>query len=105
MFEALAEKITGVLTQLKRKGALSEGDIKAAMREVRLALLEADVNVTVAKALLNAVREKALGAEVLQSLSPGQQVVGIVSQQGLYVHAQALLGTGPRGVRGRSHRL
>jgi signal recognition particle subunit SRP54 len=61
MFEALGEKITGALDKLKRKGALTEVDIKAAMREVRLALLEADVNYKVAKNFIDRLSEKAMG--------------------------------------------
>ena len=78
MFSSLSQKFEGIFSKIRSRGKLSEKDIKETSREVRRALLEADVNVGVAKALLDGVREKALGQEVLQSLSPGQQVVGIV---------------------------
>ena len=81
MFEALSEKITGVLTKLKRKGALTEADIKAAMREVRLALLEADVNYKVVKRFVERLSQKALGSDIMQSLTPGQQVVKLVRDE------------------------
>ncbi|HEY5596361.1 MAG TPA: signal recognition particle protein [Candidatus Bipolaricaulota bacterium] len=81
MFEALSEKITGVLNRLKRRGALTEADIQAAMREVRLALLEADVNYKVVKRFVERLTEKALGAQILQSLTPGQQVVKLVRDE------------------------
>lgn len=81
MFEALSEKITGALDKLKRKGALTEADIKAAMRQVRLALLEADVNYKVVKSFVERLSEKAMGAEILKSLTPGQQVVKLVRDE------------------------
>ena len=81
MFEALSEKITGVLNRLKRRGALTEADSQAAMREVRLALLEADVNYKVVKRFVERLTEKALGAQILQSLTPGQQVVKLVRDE------------------------
>jgi len=81
MFEALSDKITGVLDKLKRKGALSESDIDAAMREVRLALLEADVNYKVVKRFVERLSLKALGADIMKSLTPGQQVVKLVREE------------------------
>ena len=78
MFENLSKRLQRVLKELSGQGRINEAVLTKSLREVRLALLEADVNVGVAKALLDGVREKALGQEVLQSLSPGQQVVGIV---------------------------
>jgi len=81
MFEALSDKITGVLDKLKRKGALSESDIDAAMREVRLALLEADVNYKVVKRFVERLSAKALGADIMKSLTPGQQVVKLVREE------------------------
>ncbi len=78
MFEALSEKFQGVLKKLRGHGRISEGNIEEALREVRLALLEADVNYKVVKDFTAAVREKALGAEVLASLSPDQHFVKIV---------------------------
>lgn len=80
-FEGLTEKLQNTFRVLKGKGSLTEADIDAAMREVRLALLEADVNFKVVKEFVAAVKEKALGADVLQSLTPGQQVIKIVHAQ------------------------
>ena len=81
MFDALTGRLTGVFDRLRGKGRLGEKDVDAALREVRLALLEADVNVGVAKAMLARVRERGLGAEVTKSLSPGQQVIKIVHEE------------------------
>jgi signal recognition particle subunit SRP54 len=78
MFENLTERLQGVFAKITGRGKLSEADIDAAMREVRVALLEADVNLAVAKEFVAGVREKALGAEVMRSLTPGQTVVKIV---------------------------
>lgn len=80
-FEGLAEKLQNVFSKLTRKGKLTEADIKASMREVRLALLEADVNYTVAKKFVQNVSEKAVGEQVLNSLTPGQQVIKIVRDE------------------------
>ena len=80
-FEGLSEKLQETFKHLKGKGVVSEKDIDAAMREVRLALLEADVNFKVVKKFVAEVKEKALGAEVMKSLTPGQQVVKIVKDQ------------------------
>ena len=79
MFEALSDKLTGVFDKLRRRGALSEADVTEALREVRLALLEADVALEVVRDFIAKVRERAVGAEVLRSVSPGQQVVKIVN--------------------------
>ncbi len=81
MFETLTEKLQGVFDQLGRRGKLSEADVDRAMREVRLALLEADVNLRVAKDFINRVKERAIGAEVTRSLTPAQQVVKIVHEE------------------------
>ena len=81
MFEALSEKLTGVFDRLTRRGALSEGDVDEAMREVRVALLEADVALPVARDFIAKVREQAIGAQVLKSITPGQMVVKIVHDQ------------------------
>ena len=78
MLESLADKIQAALKRLRTKGKLSEADIKAALRQVRLALLEADVNFRVVKNFIGQVQEKAVGQEVLSSLTPAQQVVKIV---------------------------
>ncbi len=80
-FEGLAEKLQHVFDKLTRRGKLSEADIKAAMREVKLALLEADVNFLVVKKFVKAVSEKAVGSQVLESLTPGQQVIKIVRDE------------------------
>ena len=81
MFETLSEKLNAVFHRLGNKGRLTEKDVEAALREVRLALLEADVNFRVARDLVSRIRERALGEEVLKSLSPGQQVVKITSEE------------------------
>ena len=81
MLEVLTQKLTSVFDRLKGKGKLSEGDIDEALRQVRLALLEADVNFRVVKELLSRIRGRALGAEVLRSLTPGQQVIKIVNEE------------------------
>ncbi len=79
MFEALSDKLSGVFDKLRRRGALSEADVTEALREVRLALLEADVALEVVRDFIAKVRERAVGVEVLRSVSPGQQVVKIVN--------------------------
>ncbi|NLD19814.1 MAG: signal recognition particle protein [Clostridiales bacterium] len=80
-FEGLSEKLQGVFKGLKGKGSLTEADINAAMREVKLALLEADVNFKVVKEFVAGVKEKSLGEEVMASLTPGQQVIKIVNEE------------------------
>jgi signal recognition particle subunit SRP54 len=79
MFEALSDKLSGVFDRLRRRGALSEAGVTEALREVRLALLEADVALEVVRDFIAKVRERAIGAEVLRSVTPGQQVVKIVN--------------------------
>ncbi len=79
MFESLSDRLGLVFDRLKGKGSLSEGDVNAAMREVRIALLEADVAVDVVKSFINGVRERAVGQEVTKSVTPGQQVIKIVN--------------------------
>jgi signal recognition particle subunit SRP54 len=81
MLEVLTQKLANVLDKLGRKGKLSEGDIDDALRQVRLALLEADVNFKVVKEFLAKVRERALGSEVLHSLTPAQQIIKIVHEE------------------------
>ncbi len=81
MFDSLAEKLQATLTDVRGRGALTEDDINAAMREIRLALLEADVNFKVVKNFTTEVKERALGADVIGKLNPGQQVVKIVSDE------------------------
>ena len=80
-FDSLAERLQETFKKLRGKGKLTEKDIKEAMREVRLALLEADVNFKVVKTFVKNVSEKAMGSEVLESLTPGQQVVKIVNEE------------------------
>src|SRR6266853_233934 len=81
MFDALADKLQSALGDLKGRGTLDEEAITRAMREVRLALLEADVNFDVVKQFVAQVRERALGQDVQKSLTPGQQVVKIVHEE------------------------
>src|SRR3954471_7512931 len=81
MFETLSDRLGGVLGDLRKKGTLDEAAISAAMREIRLALLEADVNLEVVRDFVARVRERALGEEVGKSLTPGQQVVKIVHEE------------------------
>ncbi|MDH4138657.1 MAG: signal recognition particle receptor subunit alpha, partial [Anaerolineae bacterium] len=81
MFESLSDKLQGVFKKLANRGKLSEGDVDAALREVRLALLEADVNYKVAKDFVARVRERAIGVEVMRSLTPAQQVIKIVNEE------------------------
>ncbi len=80
-FEGLTEKLQKVFKGLKSRGKLSESDVKEAMREVRMALLEADVNFAVARDFVKSVTEKAVGEQVLNSLTPGQQVIKIVNDE------------------------
>ncbi len=81
MFDSLSEKLSGILDRLTRRGALTEADVDAAMREVRRALLEADVALDVVRAFIERVREQAVGAEVVKSVTPGQMVVKIVHDE------------------------
>ena len=80
-FEGLTQRLAGTFKKLKNRGKLSESDVKEAMREVRLALLEADVNYGVAKKFVADVTEKCIGAGVLESLTPAQQVIKIVNDE------------------------
>jgi len=79
MFEALGNRLTGVFDKLRRRGALTDNDVQEALREVRIALLEADVALPVVKDLVNRVRDRAVGQEVIRSVSPAQQVIKIVN--------------------------
>jgi len=81
MFDTLSDRLTGVFDRLRGRGALSEDDVREAMREVRVALLEADVALPVAKTLVERVRDRALGEEVARSLNPGQAFVKIVHDE------------------------
>jgi signal recognition particle subunit SRP54 len=89
LFQSLSGRLQGVLKKLGGQGRVSEAVLKESLREVRMALLEADVHVSVVRALIEAVREKALGEEVLNSLTPGQQVIRIVRDE-----LEGLLGAG-----------
>ena len=88
MFEQLSSKLTDVFSNLRKKGALTEADIDAAMREIRVALLEADVALPVAKEFINSLKEKALGQEIIASVSPAQMVVKLTQD-----HLTELLGS------------
>jgi len=81
MFETLTSRLNQVFDQLRKRGKLSEADVDAAMREVRLALLEADVHFSVVKSFIAKVRERAVGSEVSKALNPGQQVIKIVNEE------------------------
>ena len=81
MFDNLSDKLQSTLGELRQRGSLTEQDLDAAMREIRLALLEADVNFKVVRTFVAAVRERAIGGDVLASLTPGQQVVKIVDEE------------------------
>lgn len=87
-FEGLSDKLEAAFKRLRSKGSLNENDVKEAMREVRLALLEADVNYKVAKDFTNKVTERAIGAQVMESLTPAQMVIKIVNEE-----LTALMGT------------
>ncbi len=92
MFEGLSERLGGIFDRLRRRGALSEAEVGAALREVRIALLEADVALPVVKDFVNRIKERAVGQEVLRSVTPGQQVVKIVHDA-----LVEMLGGGPDG--------
>ncbi|MEE1115257.1 MAG: signal recognition particle receptor subunit alpha, partial [Clostridia bacterium] len=81
MFQSLSEKLTNAFKKFKNKGKLTEADVKEGMREIKLALLEADVNFKVVREFIKTVSERAVGAEVLESLVPAQQVVKIVNEE------------------------
>ena len=81
VFSGLSERINHVFSKLKSRGSLTELEIKQAMREVRVALLEADVNITVAKDFIKKVTEKAVGEEIIKGLNPAQQVIKIVNEE------------------------
>jgi signal recognition particle subunit SRP54 len=81
VFDSLAEKLQATLADVRGRGTLTEDDVSATIREIRLALLEADVNFKVVKSFTNEVKERALGADIIGQLNPGQQVVKIVSDQ------------------------
>jgi signal recognition particle subunit SRP54 len=93
VFDSLSEKLQGALSGVRQRGALTEEDINAAMREIRLALLEADVNFRVVKQFTTKVKERCLGVEVTKQLNPGQQVVKIVNEE-----LTALMGGAAAGI-------
>ncbi|AEB29687.1 signal recognition particle-like (SRP) GTPase [Carnobacterium sp. 17-4] len=97
-FEGLTERLQNAMTKMRRKGKVSEADVKEMMREVRLALLEADVNFKVVKDFVKTVSARAVGSEVLDSLSPGQQVIKIVNEEltELMGGEQATIQTSPK---------
>ena len=94
MFDSLSDRLGEVFDRLRRHGALTEDDVGAALREIRIALLEADVALPVVRDFVAAVREKALGQEVLRSVTPTQMVVKI-----LHDHLVEVLGGGAEGTR------
>ncbi|MFZ3238271.1 MAG: signal recognition particle receptor subunit alpha, partial [Stellaceae bacterium] len=94
MFDSLTDRLGDVFDRLRRHGALSEADVGAAMREIRVALLEADVALPVVRDFISSVREKALGQEVLRSVTPAQMVVKIVHD-----HLVEVLGGGAEDLR------
>ncbi len=93
MFDSLSDKLGGIFDKLKRRGALKEADVRQAMREVRIALLEADVALPVVKDFIAKVTERAVGQEVMKSVSPGQMVVKIVND-----HLTEMLGSDTSGI-------
>ena len=80
-FDSLSEKLQNIFKNLRGKGRLSEADVKAALKEVKLALLEADVNFKVVKQIIKSVEERAIGQDVMSSLTPGQMVIKIVNEE------------------------
>src|SRR5215831_13668402 len=93
MFDSLSEKLAGIFDRLTRRGALGEADVDAALREVRRALIEADVALDVARAFVDGVKKQAIGVEVMKSVTPGQMVVKIVHDQ-----LVATLGSDAQGI-------
>ncbi len=80
-FESLTDKLQNVFKNLRSKGRLTENDVKAAMKEVKMALLEADVNFRVVKQFIKSVEERAIGQDVMSGLNPGQMVIKIVNEE------------------------
>ena len=101
MFETLSERLQGVFRSLRGEGRLTEEAVEAALREIRMALLEADVNFKVVKAFIDRVRDKAVGEEVLKSLTPDQQVVRIVRDEMLALFGETQGGLPPSSTRPR----
>ena len=81
MFESLSSRLTGIFNGLGSKGRLTEKDVDVALRDIRMALLEADVNFKVARSFVDRIRERAVQEDVLKSLTPGQQVVKITNDE------------------------
>ena len=98
MFDSLSDKLANAFKKFKNKGKLSESDVKEGMREIKLALLEADVNFKVVREFVKTVSERAVGAEVLESLVPAQQIVKIVNDEliNLMGGAQSKLNISPK---------
>ena len=107
VFEGLSEKLQEVLRKLRSKGKLTEKDVDEILREVRIALLEADVHFKVVREFVQSVREKAIGQEVLGSLTPGQQVIKIVHSEltRLMGGAQSKIAMAPRPHRRDARRI
>ena len=80
-FDSLTDKLNSIFSKLSGKGKLTESDVKSAMREVKMALLEADVNFKVVKQFVNSVQERAVGEEVMNGLNPAQMVIKIVNEE------------------------
>src|ERR1035437_5399992 len=108
MFQSLSTRLQDVFKTLRGEGRLTEENVEAALREIRLALLEADVNFKVVKAFVDRVRDRAMGQDVLRSLSPSQQVVKIVRDEMVALFGDAGGGlqpssTSPRVIRSEEH--
>jgi len=80
-FDSLSDKLQNIFKNLRGKGRLTEADVKTALKEVKMALLEADVNFKVVKQFIKSVEERAIGQDVMQSLTPGQMVIKIVNEE------------------------
>src|SRR6202163_2588678 len=98
MFEALSDRLATALRRFSGRGRLTKEDVEVGLREVRVALLEADVNFRVARAFVDRIRERAVGSDVLESLTPGQQIVKFVNDE-----LVALLGGEQRRIQYQSH--
>jgi len=81
MFEGLTSKLQATFSRLRKKGTLTEADVDSALREIRLTLLEADVNFRVVRDFVGRVRERAVGEDILRGLNPAQQVVKVVNEE------------------------
>jgi signal recognition particle subunit SRP54 len=81
MFESLSDRFDGIFSRLRKRGTLTEADVDEVLREIRVALLEADVNFTVVRSLVGRIRERAVGVEVSKALNPAQQVIKIVNEE------------------------